>query len=190
MASQQALQEDQLFELLLQLKKTTPEQAKAILNAQPQIAYALMAVMVNINAVNVEVTQKTLTSFSGLQATATPAVPPPVVPPSSVIPPYMPPPVRGGTPTTYPQQGPPYGNLPPPTAGYPPYGGAPPQYNGTPVPNPPASTTLPPALANIPEDQKAVIMRVIAMTPEEIHRMPPQERASIIQLRTTLGLPA
>ena len=75
--STQTLQEDQLIELLLQLKvcyvhqlwsthmpegfimaqKTTPEQAKAILNAQPQIAYALMSVMVNLNAVNVEVIQ-------------------------------------------------------------------------------------------------------------------------------------
>ena len=68
-----AAQEEQLLELLLQLKvraltvscsvppqlvqKTTPEQARVILNAQPQIAYALMALMVNLNAINMEVTQ-------------------------------------------------------------------------------------------------------------------------------------
>lgn len=37
-------------------------------------------------------------------------------------------------------------------------------------------------LASIPEDQKAMIMRVISMTPEQIGQLPPQERASIVQL--------
>lgn len=68
-----AAQEEQLLELLLQLKvraftmpcsvpsqlaqKTTPDQARVILTAQPQISYALMALMVNLNAINMEVTQ-------------------------------------------------------------------------------------------------------------------------------------
>ena len=43
--------------LTLRLQKTTPDSARAILNGQPQIACALMAVMVNVNAVNVEVVQ-------------------------------------------------------------------------------------------------------------------------------------
>jgi len=68
---------------------------------------------------------------------------------------------------------------------------------------------LPETLASIPDDQKAMIMRVISMTPEQIALLPPQERASIIQLvrisniqcasmlmlilvsqRATLGLPS
>lgn len=48
---------EQLIELMLQLKKTTPAAAKQILNSQPQIAYALMTLMVSMNAVNFEVFQ-------------------------------------------------------------------------------------------------------------------------------------
>ena len=75
--------QEQLLELLLQLKvaiffsvavcldiylqqKTTPDQARAILNAQPQIAYALMTTMVNINAINVEVVQVRYLSTIGI----------------------------------------------------------------------------------------------------------------------------
>ena len=66
--------EDQLIELLLQLKvsvyvpaplwclrgvyevvqKTTPDQARAILNAQPQISYALIGLMIKMNVIDVE----------------------------------------------------------------------------------------------------------------------------------------
>ena len=41
---------------------------------------------------------------------------------------------------------------------------------------------IPETLASIPDDQKAMIMRVISMTPEQIALLPPQERASIMQL--------
>jgi len=68
------LPDENLIELLLHLKvhtrplsyptlilnlrqKTTPEQAKLILNSQPQVSYALMDLMVKINAVNMEVFQ-------------------------------------------------------------------------------------------------------------------------------------
>jgi cleavage stimulation factor subunit 2 len=40
-------------------------------------------------------------------------------------------------------------------------------------------------LAAIPDDQKAMIMRVISMTPEQMALLPPQERASILQLVRT-----
>lgn len=48
---------EQLIELMLQLKKTTPAAAKQILNSQPQIAYALITLMVSMNAINLEVFQ-------------------------------------------------------------------------------------------------------------------------------------
>lgn len=51
-----------------------------------------------------------------------------------------------------------------------------------------SSTILPDALASLPEEQKAMIMRVISMTPEQINMLPPAERAGVIQLRTSLGL--
>ncbi|KAK7060751.1 hypothetical protein VNI00_000483 [Paramarasmius palmivorus] len=65
---------NQLIELIMQLKKTTPAAAKQILNSQPQIAYAVMTLLVNMNAINVEVLQKTLTAFA--QSQAAPAQPP------------------------------------------------------------------------------------------------------------------
>lgn len=45
-----------------------------------------------------------------------------------------------------------------------------------------AAGGLPDPFASIPEEQRAMIMRVIAMTPEQIGQLPPQERSSIIQL--------
>ncbi|GJE86281.1 hypothetical protein PsYK624_023610 [Phanerochaete sordida] len=254
-----AAQEEQLLELLLQLKKTTPEQARAILNAQPQIAYALMALMVNLNAINMEVTQTTLAAYAPGSAPVAaptptpmpapapmhaPSVPPPAphmpmqpMQPMPAIPPHMnnqpvsrgntPPYARGGTPTysqpapsMYPPRGgtpnypPPPGpgypmHQPPPGPGYPPqnmappphmrgpYGGPPPPQMGGYGPPPPhaappsqAPPALPEAFQNIPEEQKALIMRVIQMTPDQIAQLPPQERATMIQLRQTLGLPA
>ncbi|KAF8195051.1 hypothetical protein BJ912DRAFT_1040592 [Pholiota molesta] len=59
---------EQLLELLLTLKKTTPEAARTILNNQPAIAYALMTLMVSMNAVNIEVFQKTLAEFGAANA--------------------------------------------------------------------------------------------------------------------------
>ncbi|EMD42181.1 hypothetical protein CERSUDRAFT_110724 [Gelatoporia subvermispora B] len=205
--SAQAMQEDQLLDLLLQLKKTTPDQARMILNAQPQIAYALMAVMVNVNVVNMDVVQKILASYSTVPSSSTqppPAsisAPAPAVAPAPAIPPHLShqPPHRSVTPT-YPSQpqhtgypgpayaqhqpGPqnPYGAPPPPNAPGPSYGMQAP---------PPAAlpASLPPALVNIPDDQKALIMRVISMTREEIYQLPYNERDNIIKLRATLGLP-
>ncbi|KZT72912.1 hypothetical protein DAEQUDRAFT_808877 [Daedalea quercina L-15889] len=135
--SAQSLQEDQLLELLLQLKKTTPEEARTILNSQPQIAYALMAVLVNVNAVNAEVVQKIIgayTAQTGVVSTSqshpTP-VPGPPAPPMPAIPPHLAqPPPRGGTPT-YPTQ--PRGGTPTYPAQQSP--GFPPSYS-TPPPQP------------------------------------------------------
>ncbi|KAH7886448.1 hypothetical protein F5I97DRAFT_1809457, partial [Phlebopus sp. FC_14] len=190
-------QEEQLIELLLTLKKTTPDQARAILSSTPQIAYALMSLMVKMNAIDVQVLQKTLTSYSA-------NMPPPssragVIQPASAVPPHL---SQYRTPTPQTQVH------------------TPPLYNGhgrghTPPSVTPAGTggymaqnhsqamgagagagmgmgmgTFPDALAAIPDEQKAMIMRVISMTPEQVSMLPPTERASIVQLRTTLGLPS
>ncbi|EJF67090.1 hypothetical protein DICSQDRAFT_151446 [Dichomitus squalens LYAD-421 SS1] len=210
--------EEQLLELLLTLKRTTAAEAKAILNQQPQIAYALMTVMVNINAVKMEVVQEILAKYGALpgaprapQATAPPAIP---SQPPSAIPPHMQaqiPPPRGATPTYpvhaavppggYPPQSYPGGPPAPPAAPNRGYGTPPPNQVpgfGTappPVPHPPAAPApaapqLPDALTGLPDDQKALIMRVIAMTREEVYAMPPADRENIIKLRTTLGLPS
>jgi len=165
--------------------------------------------MVKMNAVNVDVLQKTVASFSTSPVVAPVPAPGPVVPPITSLPPHLAVPNQNhnqyGTPP--PQSQPPY---PPPNPTLNPYGNgilppAPPNLgynnNNNPSPNPygyqmpgPGSggvgvVGISETLAAIPDDQKAMIMRVISMTPEQIGLLPPQERASIIQLRATLGLP-
>ncbi|KAL4068824.1 hypothetical protein V8B97DRAFT_752844 [Scleroderma yunnanense] len=188
-------QEEQLIELLLTLKKTTPEQARAILASTPQIAYALITLMVKMNAVDVQV----------LQVAYSANIPPPTsqapnqaqsMQPVSAVPPHL---AQYRTPTPQAHTPPHYnghGHTPQPSSqGYMSQG----QYSAasnyaTPSPSVSqqggSSTALPDALASLPEEQKAMIMRVISMTPEQINMLPPAERAGVIQLRTSLGLPS
>ncbi|KAL1951260.1 hypothetical protein VTO73DRAFT_409 [Trametes versicolor] len=226
--SAQAMAEDQLLELLLTLKRTTANEARTILNSQPQIAYALMAVMADVGAVKMEVVQETIAKYGALPGAATPApaAPPPVPQPAPAIPPHMQSqgPPRGGTPT-YPPYGAPQGypsqptsypgghgyGTPPPGPGYglgahaqqpplhaahapphmqPPQHMQPPHMHGAPPPAAPSSAArLPDAFAGLPEEQKAVILRVMQMSREEVYAMPPSERENIIKLRATLGMP-
>ncbi|KAI5119780.1 hypothetical protein M0805_009251 [Coniferiporia weirii] len=217
-----ALPEGELLELLVQLQKTTPESARAILNAQPAIGYALVPLMVRMGIVNLEVLQKTLSSYTASQTPAqpqaAPAVPPhvaqaqyqhqPTPPPASQTPnlayppaaaapqysTYQHPPQNGGQHAAYAQQ---YAQQYPAQA-QPQYAAQQQQYqqhqrtapSATPTPAPVANApALLGALGNIPDDQREMIMRVIAMTPEQVNRLPPQDRAITIQLRATLGLP-
>jgi cleavage stimulation factor subunit 2 len=240
--SNPSLPEEQLLELLLQLKvllilifsvckssqklyqKTTPDSARAILNSQPQIAYALITLMVNMNAINVDVLhvrscrwhtqksdinivlqKKTVATYG---AQAQPLSAPSAPSPMSSISPHVQgeyrtsaPPNLSGTSVTplypysngLPQLQPNYGHTqsgmghtPPPTAfsaapsG--PFPSYPPSYA---VPLSQSITTmavLPDALAAIPDDQKAVIVRVLSMTSDQINQLPPTERANVIQL--------
>ncbi|KAL5536125.1 hypothetical protein ACEPAF_4230 [Sanghuangporus sanghuang] len=239
-----SLPEDQLLELLVQLQKTTPEQARAILNAQPAIGYALVPLMAKMGILNLEMLQKTLATYAGQTVPNTAAqVPTPVPPPVPTIPAHI-------------TQVPPYGHQPtPPPPSVPNAYSAPPNQPGTSAPGgypgyPPSQApqaqaqaqtqngaavagsgggayptqyggqyqqqqqqyaggvpgiggqqqqqqqpqqAAPPSLGafgNIPDDQREMIMRVIAMTPEQIRSLPPQERAITLQLRATLGLPA
>ncbi|KAH8111875.1 hypothetical protein DFH11DRAFT_1610440 [Phellopilus nigrolimitatus] len=198
------LPEEQLLELLTQLQKTTPDQARAILNAQPQIGYALVPLMVKLGIVNLEVLQKTLVTYSAPAQ----AAPPQTVPAASAA--AL---VQAQTQAAYRPTPPPAGQTPayPPFPGYPPQNGyagqyahvppsqpypalGAPQYQQPPR-GPPAPAQAPPgagvlgALGSVPDEQKEMIMRVISMTPEQVNRLPPQERAITIQLRATLGLP-
>jgi len=215
------LASEQLLELLLTLKKTTPTAARHILNGQPAIAYALITLMVSMNAINIEVFQKTLAEFGAANTPESSA-------PFSAVPPHLQAQYRTTTPPSAPQT-PPYGSYSangqgsshsytstPPNVnnhhgqqqqGYsgqyqqqpqqqPPsaYPGYPPTYGGQTVPphqpTPAApSHNLTDTLANIPDEQKALIMRVLAMTPEQINMLPPTERSTFIQIRATLGIP-
>ncbi|EAU92212.2 hypothetical protein CC1G_10098 [Coprinopsis cinerea okayama7 len=260
MSNASNLPTEQLLELLLTLKKTTPTAARTILNGQPAIAYALISLMVQMNAINIDVFQKTLTGFqaTAAQTAAAPpaaqahAIPPATAPhipphahphavhhpppatgtPISAVPPHMqnayanpynrtgtpphpaptpamgaPPPqaVYGGYPVSNgygapPPQQPPAAQYPPPGAPYghghghghgyppphPPAQGYPPPQHAQPTPAPQPAASMPPGLAEtlaaIPDDQKALIYRVISMTPEQINALPPQERSTYIQI--------
>ncbi|CAA7265033.1 unnamed protein product [Cyclocybe aegerita] len=252
---------EQLLELLLTLKKTTPAAARGILNNQPAIAYALITLMVQMNAINIEVFQKTLAEYVpdpstapvGASSAAVPhpsssstsasapvvshLLPPPAAPaPISAIPPHVQAQYRTTTPPSAPGSAPgapthtptpPYGYSNGQAQGHAPtppgygygygqqpqhgayggggyqqhqyqqggYGGYPPSstYGGQPQPPAAPSTgstpSLPDSLANIPAEQKALIMRVLSLTPEQINMLPPSERATYIQIRATLGVP-
>jgi len=225
---------EQLLELLLTLKKTTPAAARGILTNQPAIAYALITLMVSMNAINIEVFQRTLAEFGAANAsslatsTPTPQTMDSIMSsaPLSAVPPHLQAQYRTTTPPvsqtslygSYSQangqdsSSHPYTSTPPnminhhheyeqQQSGYagqyqqPPssYPGYPPTYSGqtashqTPTPAP--SSNLTDALASIPDDQKALIMRVLSMTPEQINTLPPTERTTYIQIRATLGIP-
>ncbi|KAL0952199.1 hypothetical protein HGRIS_008808 [Hohenbuehelia grisea] len=217
--SDQSLATEQLLELLLHLKKAGPDAAKQILNSQPQIAYALITLMVNMNAINFEVFQKTLASFGGNNQDVKPAAPLPSAIPPHLAQAHAAPHYRTSTPPAAAVSAPPhsgtnghgfnhvpsqpgYGRPPPagpsyaqPTAahghhaGYPPhvppYGHAPPA-----APSSAPASNMSDSLAGMSDEQKAMLTRVISMTPEQISMLPPADRANIIQLRTTLGLPS
>jgi len=190
-----ALAEDSLVDLLLQLKKTTPEQARAILNSQPQVSYALMDLMVKLNAVNMDVFQRILASYGAAQASAGPAQAPvpqpqPVAQPAAAIPQHL-------APQQAPQQAPfQQGGTPQPSYPSTAYPAYPNGYQTQIPPQPPqpapyssGSTGIPAHLEGLPDDQKAMIAQVLSMTSEQINALPPAERSSIIQLRATLGFP-
>ncbi|THH18995.1 hypothetical protein EW146_g2084 [Bondarzewia mesenterica] len=148
--------------------------------------------MTKMNAINVDVTQKTLATFGSQQNGVAATQPPPAVQPVPALPLHMAPqPSRGGTPQ--------YATPPPPSyplahpSKYHPYtNGAvmPPQQTSQYSAQPPqayaatqsAASVIPDALAAMPEEQRAMIMRFISMTPDQINQLPPAERASIMQL--------
>ncbi|KAI0249538.1 hypothetical protein BJV78DRAFT_1226909 [Lactifluus subvellereus] len=194
MSSTIQLQEDQLIELLLQLKKTTPDQAKALLNSQPQIAYALLALMVKMDVIDIPIFQQTLATFApqqnGVQAPSMSAVLPRLQSQGS----------RSGTPQF---ATPPPGafSISAPRAGPAGSGYLPQQYiagsgghqlpaghYGAPPPQQTTSQPIPAALAAIPENQREVVLKLVNMRPEEIAMLPPTERASVAQLRASLGI--
>ncbi|KAJ3574358.1 hypothetical protein NP233_g1825 [Leucocoprinus birnbaumii] len=221
---------EQLLELMIQLKKTTPKAARDILSSQPAIALVLAFSLLSTGP---DLTQKTLAQYheSNARSQPTPSAPsvPPVAtstPPISALPPHLQTQYRTSTPPTntptppvtahgYPSQ---QGYAPPPqgypqaggsTPGYLSYGGQPqaqpsyPSYPQQPVPPPTygapppaaapprpqaASGVRPEMLAAFPEDQKALIMHVLSMTPEQLNSLPPEQRSTYMQIRATLGV--
>ncbi len=88
-----------------------------------------------------------------------------------------------------------YGGAPPPGA-YPPSARPPPGPYGQPgygaqppAPQAPAANDPIAALAgqNLPEEQKALLMQVLQLTPDQINALPADQKASIMQLKAQFG---
>ncbi|KAG6877786.1 hypothetical protein C0993_003880 [Termitomyces sp. T159_Od127] len=207
------MQPSQLMEVLAQMKAfviTHPEQARTLLSAHPQFAYALFQALVLNKIVDSAILQRMLAATTGgtvppqaarppvppphLQQPQHPQYPPPMPPqaypppplqqPQPPIPALVPPPA----PTLYGHHvPPPHAGMPPPTMA--PYGYRPPPPAQPMVP-PQTQTSLPPASQpatsaappGISDDQRAMIMQVFALTPEQINAFPEAERTAIQQL--------
>ncbi|KAF9084508.1 hypothetical protein BGX29_007884 [Mortierella sp. GBA35] len=163
-----------VFDLISSMKvlgASEPERAKAVLNDNPQLSYALFQALLMMNLVE----PSSLQRMFGPNAAAAPSMstPPqqhmPPVPPShpGMVPPPQPPHLQQ-------QQQPP--QFAP--QGYPGMVQAP----QPPQPQPPQLVAAPTSL----EQQKALIDQVLALTPADIASLPEDQRANIIQFRAQL----
>ncbi|KAG8681547.1 hypothetical protein FRC08_015562 [Ceratobasidium sp. 394] len=168
-----ALGQDKQIELLQQMKTfvtSSPDAARAVLVAHPQLAYACFQTMLMTNVVDPAVLQKMLPGGAAQPPAAQAPVPAPVPPPSA---PPIPPPVNQYPPNYY--------GAPPPPIPNPSY----PQYQAPPAPVPAPAAPQAPALS---PQQQAMIQQVLSLTPEQINGLPANERAAIMQLRNQLGV--
>ncbi|EST05173.1 Cleavage stimulation factor subunit 2, hinge domain protein [Kalmanozyma brasiliensis GHG001] len=175
---------NQLLDIMSQMKSlvaSSPEQARALLTGHPQLAYALFQAMLMMNVVDPDILQRILAA-SG-------AVPGAAAPPPSVPPHMQQQPTNNNGSATPPQHygGAPPGGRYPPQARPPPAPYAQPGYGG----QPPAPANNDPAAAlagqNLPEEQKALLMQVLQLTPDQINALPPDQKASILQLKAQFG---
>ncbi|KAI0249799.1 hypothetical protein BJV78DRAFT_1225025 [Lactifluus subvellereus] len=196
----------QLVEVLAQFKAfviTHPDQARTLLVAHPQLAYALFQALLLNKIVDPVILQRMLAATSiGNPASATAPAPAPtptqhLAPPppsiSQLAQPGVHPAYHGSQssqqmpPSFYPPQM----SIHPSPAAPPP----PPQqqqlsYYGVPqLPQQQQSPPAPPAGAidAIDPSQKAMLLQVLRLTPEQIGQLPPAERDAILTLRSQLG---
>ncbi|TFK75638.1 hypothetical protein BDN72DRAFT_448303 [Pluteus cervinus] len=187
------MQPSQLMEVLAQMKAfviTHPDQARALLVAHPQLAYALFQSLVLNKIVDSAILQRML------EATGAASAPPPGpgAPRAPVAPhlqPHAPPPPQSAQYPTpmYPQPPGFQTSLPPQTAPanpmYPPQALPPayyrPQTQAQPSIPPSQPAQAPPA---IDETHRAMLMQVLNMPQEQVNALPEAERAAIIQLKS------
>ncbi|CAD6587555.1 MAG: hypothetical protein TREMPRED_004782 [Tremellales sp. Tagirdzhanova-0007] len=184
---------------------TQPDQARQLLAGKPQLAYALFQAMLLMNIVDPSVLQR----IQPLPPVAAPAsvTPQAYAPPATHNPAYSTYPSSAQSqppPSSYLSQG--QGNYapypppqisapsfrPPAASNYnaPPQASLPPQgYGGgySAPQGPPAPPSLPPhaqaQLATLPEDQRAMLLQVLSLSPDQINALDPGQRQSIVQLR-------
>jgi len=183
---------DQMMDLLLKLKTMVPaetDQVRTIISSHPQLAPGLVKTMVLLGILDPDVLTKLLAST--VQQPAFPAAPPAPAPAPLIAP--------SAPATTYPSF-PDNSHRPPPSQpaysnySQPPFQSQSHHYNqptphahaGVPPPSAyaqPAPSNPAAALANLSEDERAMLQRVMTFTPEQINQLPPVERAAFMQLR-------
>ncbi|RXW13199.1 hypothetical protein EST38_g12657 [Candolleomyces aberdarensis] len=204
----------QLLEVLAQMKAfiiTHPEQARILLQKQPQLSYALFQALLLHKIVPTEVLHKmrdASTSSSpggGMQDVkrhpSTPLmsqVPPLSRTPVNAVPPshMQPPPHAYAQPPGMPPYLPPTMPTPPPSSSM--YAQPPPQMPPAAQsyyrPPPPGMPGLPsPAQApEVSDQQRDMIMQVLSLSQDAINTLPPDQKATIMQLRNQFmgGMPA
>jgi len=176
---------NQLLDIMGQMKSlvaTSPDQARALLSGHPQLAYALFQAMLMMNVVDPEILQRILAASGAVPGASAAAVPPHMQQGvnnggGSATPPQH----YGGPPP--PGQYPPAARPPPGQYGQPGYGAQPPAQQGPPANDPAAAL----AGQNLPEEQKALLMQVLQLTQDQINALPPDQKASILQLKAQFG---
>lgn len=182
---------NQLLDIMSQMKSlvtTSPDQARALLTGHPQLAYALFQAMLMMNVVDPDILQRILAASGAGPSAAAPTASAP-----GAVPPHMQHPgAHNGGSATPPQH---YGG-PSPSGPYPPASRPPPgPYNqpvhGGPPHAPQGGQANDPVAAlagqNLPEEQKALLMQVLQLTPDQINALPPDQKASILQLKAQFG---
>ncbi|KAJ9093426.1 hypothetical protein QFC21_006457 [Naganishia friedmannii] len=195
------------------LVQTSPDQARTVLNAHPQLAYALFQAMLLMNVVDPTVLSR-IQPIPPAHPTAPTYRPAPTYapqpPPSSSIPhsvpgqgppPSMPPfapTVRPGSgPVPQPPQGQAYVGSPyqqqhqqQPQQQQQPPAHAPPPINIA-AQAPPSggnAQAIAAALNMVSPDQRQMLMQVFQLTQDQIQALPPDQRAGVVQLRSQFGI--
>jgi cleavage stimulation factor subunit 2 len=198
----------QLVEVLAQFKAfviTHPDQARSLLVAHPQLAYALFQALLLNKIVDPAILQRMLAATNSSHPvsapTSTPAPAPvshlPPLPPSV---PQLPQPAIHPYHGAPPPQQMPQSFYPPqvsmhssPAAPPPPQQQQPLAYYGVPqLPPQQQQQQQPPvaptgAIDGIDPSQKAMLLQVLRLTQDQISQLPPSERDAILALRSQLG---
>jgi cleavage stimulation factor subunit 2 len=187
----------QLMEVLAQMKAfviTHPDQAKLLLVRHPQFSYALFQALLLNKIVPSDILERMLASSRG-PSTSSPAST--IPPPSSataraVAPPHLPysasPPVYMSHIPSFPPQQPLPTMAPPVSSVYPNPGQPyyrppmPPAVAQPAIPPAPPAVQKPPGLSEISDNQRALLMQVLSLSPDQINALAESERTAIMQL--------
>ncbi|KAK0522247.1 hypothetical protein OC834_006356 [Tilletia horrida] len=190
-----ALPPQQLLDIMSHMKSlvtSSPEQAASLLSAHPQLAYALFQAMLMMNVVDPALLQRILTSSGALGGGAPAPAPAPVPAPAPPAPAHMPPPQQHMAPSAPPPQ--PLAPQAAPAMAKTESGGPGAAANRLAAAAPPAapaaaaSAGQTPAIpAGLGEQQRALLMQVLKLTDEQINALPPEHKASIMQLKAQYG---